>query len=128
MRSFCLILALVVLTGCQGDPGVPEPGLSFSQAQLAEAPVIIQRGERFYLRYRRALKDGGPNLLSVLCVKKTEDAGYYYFTIPVSHVEHGCLMERSLASDGLEDLARRGQIYWLDPDGTTHVIPVKPDA
>lgn len=125
MRSFYLILALVALTGCQG---LQKPGLSFSDARFAAGPLIVQRGERFYLQYRRELKYGRHSLSSVLYVKKTKDAGYYFFSVPISHVEWGCLVERPLAYDELEDFARHGQIYWLDPDGTKHVIPVKPDA
>gem|GEM_PF-6293607 len=45
-----------------------------------------------------------------------------------SHVEWGNLVERPLAYDDLEELARRGQIYWLDPDGTKHTIPVRREA
>src|SRR5207253_3252214 len=101
---------------------------SFSDARFAEGPVIIQRGEHFYLRYRRSLEDGRYPLLSVLYVKKTKVAGYYFFSVPISHVEWGSLVERPLAYDELEGFARHGQVYWLDPDGTKHPIPVKPDA
>lgn len=90
--------------------------------------MIIQRGEHFYLRYRRALENGRFPLLAVLYVKKTKEAGYYFFSEPISHFEWGNLVERPLAYDELEEFARRGQIYWLDPDGTKHPIPIRPDA
>ncbi len=125
MRALLVTLSLMVLTGCQSFRA---PGLSLKDARLAEGPVIIQRGEHFYLRYRRALEDGRFPLLSLLYVKKTKDAGYYFFSGRISHVEWGNLVERPLAYDGLEELARRGQIYWLDPDGTKHPIPVRPDG
>jgi hypothetical protein len=48
--------------------------------------------------------------------------------VRISHVEWGNLVERPLAYDGLEDHARRGQVYWLDPDGTKHPIQVRPEA
>ena len=114
----------MVLTGCQSL----QPGLSLKEARLAEGPVLIQRGEHFYLRYRRALKNGRFPLLSLLEVKKTKDAGYYFFSVPISHLEWGNLIERPLAYDNLEEFARRGRIYWLDPDGTKHPIPIRPDA
>ncbi len=121
------MLMLVVLTGCQS---FEKPGISYNQAGFAEKPVIIQRGEHFYLRYRRALLESrNPYpLLSVLYVKKAKGAGYYCFSIPISHVEWGCVVERPLAYDHFEDFARAGQIYWLDPDGTKHRIPVKPES
>ncbi len=113
----------MVLTGCQNTPG-----LSLSDARLAEGPVIVQRGGHYYLRYRRALEEGNPPLFAVLYVKKTTEAGYYFFSVPTSHREWGNLIERPLAYDGLEALARRGEVYWLDPDGTKHPIPVRPDT
>jgi hypothetical protein len=45
---------------------------------------------------------------------KTDDAGLYFFSRPVSHVDWGCREERPLAYDGFEELARGGKIYWLD--------------
>ncbi len=90
--------------------------------------MIIQRGEHFYLQYRRALEANHFVLLSVLYAKKTGVEGCYFFSAPISHVEWGNLVERPLAYDGFEDLARRGQVYWLDPDGTKHPIAVRPHA
>ena len=118
-RTLLLALSLLVLLGCRT---VQTPGLSLKDAGFAEGPVIIQRENHFYLRYRRALKDDRFPLLSVLHVRKTKDAGYYFFSIPISHVEWGNLIERPLAYDDLEEFARRGQIYWLDPDGTKHPL------
>lgn len=118
-----IIILLIALAGCQ----IFEPGLSLQDARMAEAPVIIQRGDHFYLHYRRALEDGRYPLLSLLHVKKTKEAAYYFFGTQISHVEWGGVVERPLAFDALEEFARRGQIYWLDPDGTTHPIPTRPD-
>jgi hypothetical protein len=125
MRALLITLALMVLTGCQS---FQKPGLSLKDAWLAEGPVIIQRGDHFYLRYRRALEDGRFPLLAVLYVKKTKEGGFYFFSGRISHVEWGNLVERPLAYDDLEEFARRGRIYWLDPDDTKHPIPVRPDA
>jgi hypothetical protein len=81
MRALFLTASLMVLMGCQSL----QPGLSLKEPRLAEGPVLIQRGEHFYLRYRRALNNGRFPLLSVLDVKKTKDAGYYFFSRPISH-------------------------------------------
>jgi hypothetical protein len=90
--------------------------------------VLIQRGQHFYLRYRRALEKDKYPLRLVLAVKKDADAGYYYFIGPISYPEWGNVVERPLAYDGFEAFAREGRVYWLDPDGTKHPIPVKHDA
>jgi hypothetical protein len=123
MRSLPLSLCLIFLVGCQDTPG-----MSLKNARLAEGPVILHRDGHYYLRYRRALEDGQYPLLALLHVRKTDDAGYYFFGVRISHVEWGNLIERPLAYDELEDLAARNQIYWLDPDGTKYPIPVRPDS
>ena len=125
MRGLLLAFSLALLSGCQT---LQTPGLSLNDARLAEGPVIIEREQHFYLRYRRALEDGRFPLRVVLHAKRTQNAGYYFFSCRISHVEWGNLVERPLAYDDLEEFARRGQIYWLDPDGTKHPIPVRPDA
>jgi len=113
---------MLILSGCHS---LPKPRLSLKEAHFAEGPIIIQRGERFYLRYRRALEGNRFPFLSLLYVHKTPDAGYYYFSVPISHVDWGNLVERPLAYDDLEEQARGGRIYWLDPDGAKHPIPIK---
>ena len=120
MRTLFLTLALIALTGCK-----TQPHISLKEAQFAVGPEIIQRGDHFYLRYRRALVSDRYPLRVVLDVKKTKDAGYYFFIGQISYPEWGNTIERPLAYDDLEDLARRGQIYWLDPDGTQHPLPVR---
>jgi hypothetical protein len=122
--QYALFLAVIfgVATGCRLGQ---KPGVSMKAARLAEGPIIIQRGDHFYLRYRRALEDGRYPLRSLLHARKTADAGYYFFGNPISHPEWGELVERPLAYDGLEELAQRRSIYWLDPDGTKHPIPVR---
>jgi hypothetical protein len=121
-----LLLAAGVLV--QGCDMLPSPGTPLRDAELAEGPVLLLRDGHYYLRYRRALPTNGPALALLLVAKKTPDAGYYYFSVAVSHTEWGNRFERPLAYDGLEDLARAGHIYWLDPDGTRHAVPVEPDG
>jgi hypothetical protein len=117
-----LAIVLVAAIGCQG------PGLSLADAHMAEGPVIVERGGHYYLRYRREVSDHGLNLLSLLYTRKTGDAAYYFFSQPLEHVEWGNTIEAPLAYDGFEDFARRGRVFWLDPDGTERPIPVRPDA
>ena len=125
MRPLFLTLTLAVVAGCQS---LETPGISLAAARFAEPPVIVQRGQHYYLRYRRAVDDDGLTLLSVLYARKADDAGFYFFSVPISHVEWGCLVERPLAYDRFVDFARRGRVYWLDPDGSRHQLQVRPDA
>ena len=64
MRTLLLILIAVTLSGCQS----PKPSLSLKEARFAEGPVLVQRGEHFYLRYRRALNGNRYPLRAVLIV------------------------------------------------------------
>jgi hypothetical protein len=123
MRALLLtIVVLFLVAGCQSKP---KPGLSLSDAKIAEGPVLIQRGDHFYLRYRRELEPNGLTLFALLCSKKSGDKVYYYFSTRISHPEWGNLVERPLAFDGYEEQARLGQVFWLDPDGKTHAIPIE---
>ena len=124
MRIPLLIVFCSLLSGCFA----PKPGLSLKNAHVVEGPVLIERSGHVYLRYRRGLNERGLTLLSLLYHKKTGDTAYYYFSIPISHVEWGNLIERPLAYDGTEEMARRARVFWLDPDGATHPIPLRKEA
>src|SRR2546423_10599319 len=118
-------MATIFLTGCES---VHSPGLSLKDAHVVEGPVLIERSGHIYLRYRRALDERGITLAAVLYHKRTKDAAYYFFSVPISHPEWGNLIERPLAYDGTEQLARKGKIFWLDPDGSAHPIRLKKAA
>jgi hypothetical protein len=122
MRLHILLLFCALLTGCFSPPS---PGLSLKNAHVLEGSVLIERSGHVYLRYRRGIEDRGFTLLSLLYHKKTRDSAFYYFSVPISHVEWGNLIERPLAYDGTEEMARRGRVFWLDPDGSTHSIPLR---
>ena len=122
MRSLSILIALFLLTACGS---MQRPFISLAQGEFEEGPMIVDRGGRYYLRYRRAIE---ADLIAVLYSKKTSDAGYYFFGPLVSSAEWGNLIERPLAFDGLEEHARAGRVYWLDPDGTTHPIPVRAEG
>lgn len=122
MRAFTVFVVCVLLGGCFAPPS---PGLSLKDARLVEGPVLVERSGHVYLRYRRGLEERGLTLLSALHHKKTADATYYFFSLPMSHPEWGNLIERPLAFDKTEEFARQGRVFWLDPDGTTHPIALK---
>ena len=92
---------------------------------FAEGPIVVQRGNRFYLRYRKALNEDRFGLASPLVAKRTATGGYFYFARPISHPEWGNLIEVPLAYYRFEDFARHERIFWLDPDGTTHALPIQ---
>jgi len=123
-RCFFLLVLVAAFAGCRTK--LP-PGLSLKDAGMAEGPVLIQRGDHFYLHYRRTVDPQGQNLQPLVGSKHKGDGVCYYFTIPTSATEWGNLVERPLAYDGYEEFARQGKVFWLDPDGTAHPIPVQKD-
>ncbi len=123
MRTTLLLASLSFLVA--GCLSAQRPDIPLDQAGFAERPVLIERSGHVYLRYRMALDEKGITLRRVLYHKKTEDAAYYFFSVPISHAEWGQRVERPLAYDKTEDLARRKRVFWLDPDGTSHPIPMK---
>ena len=120
-----ILIACLAADAPGGCAGAVSPGISYADARFAEEPVLIERDGHVYLRYRRAIEKNQMNLLSVLYHKKEGDAFFYFFSVPISHVEWGQTIERPLAYDEAEELARCGRVFWLDPDGTTHPIPIR---
>ncbi|MFD7712865.1 hypothetical protein [Streptomyces sp. NPDC059786] len=43
----------------------------------------------------------------------------------MSQPERGNVIERALAADELTDFARRGAVYWLNPDGTEIPLEIR---
>jgi hypothetical protein len=119
-RALIFGLSLLLLAGCRS----PKSLVSLKDGDLAEGPVIIQRGDHFYLHYRPSQKSLIVTL--VLEAKKTSDAGFYYFSIG-SKPGFDVAVEHPLASDGLEQLARGGQVFWLEPDGAKSKMPIQLD-
>jgi hypothetical protein len=116
MMKTTLPLMVVVLIPC-GCSTLPSPGVSLCDARFAEEPYIVKRGPRYYLHYRMALDDK-MNLRRVLIAKKNGNRGMYYLTGFISHPEWGGVVERPVAYDGFAEFAKKGAIFWLDPDGT----------
>ena len=121
MRTLAIVFITVSgVLGCTD----PKPGMSLSQVKFAEPPVVIQRGENFYLHCRRDMADKSMPLYIGVHRRKDADAAYFFFTFAVSSPEWGAVYEWPLVYE-YAPLARAGRVYWLDPDGTKHPIPVR---
>jgi hypothetical protein len=104
----------------------PKPGVALNEVPFEEGPYLLQRGEDFYLCYRLAAgPNERPNQRMVVDAKQTKDKAFYFFIGPVSFPERGNRIERPLASDGLAEFARRGAVYWLDPDGSEIPLQIR---
>lgn len=107
----------------------PRPGVALQEVEFAIQPHIVRRESGYFLRYQIAVqKEGTAPLRMVLCSKKGASKGYYYFSLPISHVEHGKIVERPLAEDQLTGFADQRAVYWLDPDGSETAIQIKDAA
>lgn len=105
------------------------PGVALQDVLVDEGPYIVQRGENFYLHYRLAAgPDERPALRMVVGAEKTKDKAFYFFIGPISYPERGNTIERPLATDGLTDFARRGAVYWLNPDGSKIPLDIRREA
>lgn len=107
--------------------GPPPARVSLADARLAEGPVLVRGPDGHVLRYRFPQPAEGPGGFAASAfVRRAPDTTYYYFAgaLQSTVLERGRLVERRLADDGVEEQARRGRVFWLDPDGTTHAIPV----
>lgn len=103
-----------------------KPGVVLQDVLVDEGPYIVQRGENFYLRYRLvAGPNDRPTLRMMVGADKTKDKAFYFFTGPTSFPELGNTIERPLGSDGLTDFARRGAVYWLNPDGSEIPLDIR---
>jgi len=122
IRAIIGIFLAALLGGCVSEPSA---GISLKDAHVVEGPVLLERSGHVYLRYRRALEQKGITLATLVYHKKTKAGVVYYFSVPISHPEWGNLVERPLAYDRTEELARNGKVFWLDPDGTMHPIPLE---
>jgi hypothetical protein len=103
-----------------------KPGVALQDVRFEEGPYILQRGGNFYLRYRLAAgPDDQPELRMVVGARKTKVKAYYFFIGPISGPERGNVIEMPLAFDGLAEFARRGAVYWLNPDGSEILLEIK---
>jgi hypothetical protein len=123
MRIPVLMLFCALLSGCVFPK--PGPGLSLNAANVVEGPVLIERSGHVYLRYRRGIAKRGFTPLACVFHKETRDSFFFYFSVPVSHTEWGNLIELPLGYYEREEMARNGRVFWLDPDGSTHTIPLR---
>ena len=120
-RLFPLIAfaCAVFLSACST---LPTPGHAYDAKVFAVEPVIVQRGERLYLRYRMSLANHPLRMYVV--VKKEEAKAVAYFTAFVSWPEYGALEEIPLAPSQVEAFAKSGQFFWRDPDGAERALKI----
>jgi hypothetical protein len=103
-----------------------KPGVALDDVRFAEGPHIVKRGTDYYLRYRIALgSSGNTPMRLVVDASKGNNRGYYFFIAPATLPERSNVVERSLAADGLSEYARRGAVYWLNPDGSEVLLEIK---
>lgn len=127
------VLAMASL-GCASSPGVSLADARRGNAatHLVEGPVLARRADGYVLRYRFAPSppDAAPAFAMSVAARRDAGAGYYFFVgvVQSTVLERGRVVERRLANDGLEELARAGRVRWLDPDGATHAIPIVGEA
>ncbi|MBN4071847.1 hypothetical protein JYT83_00360 [bacterium AH-315-F18] len=126
MRAPCaiVVLALVVflIAGCFTFQG---PQVSMGDARFAAPPVVVFRDGDYFLRYRMATMTGKPEPSGlVLSSRKESGKAFYFFLGPIRKYERGQTIERNLDTDGFDHFARNNSVFWLDPDGTEHHLPV----
>lgn len=85
----------------------------------------MKRMNQYFLRYQIDIGEGPEKPLKMLLGSRDNGKrGYYYFTIPISHLENGHLVERNIRDDGLEAFIQGEGIFWLDPDGSESRLDV----
>jgi len=120
MKHFALVLAIAIIALGSACSTMPSPGRAYDSRLFAIEPIIVQRGERLYLRYRMSLEKNP--LRIYVFVKKEDTKGVAYFTMPVSWPEYGALQEIPLLPNQVEEFARNGRFFWRDPDGTERAL------
>lgn len=121
-KIFFTFICFLIMGGCTMKP---DPGVAFQDVPFAVKPHIVKRGDYYYLRYQIAIEPGSLNLRRVLYSKRSDSKGYYYFSIPISHAEHGNVVERPLEDDQFTEFAKRKAVYWLNPDGSEIPLEIK---
>lgn len=117
--SLAVLLFAVLLAGCST---LPTP-TTIPPSAFDEAPVIIQRGDRYYIRFRLSPEKMGVRSYPV--VQKEKDKGYIYFSHPVSFPEWGQLQEIALRPHDVEDFVRSGRFYLRDADGKDYKLIIR---
>ena len=123
MKIVTAILAFTYVALVTACSSLPPPGRAYAPELFASEPVLIQRGEQFFLRYRMAVERGLAPVRSLVVVKKEEEKGVAYLTAPISSTEYGQMVELPLAYYGVTEFARSGRFFWRNPDGTE--IPLR---
>jgi hypothetical protein len=122
MKHFLFLIILAIGALVSGCSSVPPPGRPYDPKLFAVEPIVIQRGERLYLRYRMSLENHPLRMYVV--IKKEEMKGVAYFMTPVSWPEYGALEEIPLYPNEVEEFAKSGLFFWRDPDGSERPLKI----
>ncbi len=120
MNRFVFLCAGAALLWC-GCSTIPVPSRAYEANLFAVAPVIVQRGANYYLRYRMAGVGSPPRMIVHVHAEQTKAVAY--FTAPVSWPEWGATIELPLAAYRATEFARDGRLVWRNPDGTE--LPIR---
>ena len=117
MKYFLLILISIIIS-CKVTY---EPGKSLSEIQFDIYPCITKINNKFYLIYqlKSSHKSSSAPLLSFLESRVISGKAYYFFTVPISHIDFGKKVERDIAIDNFVSYAENDEIYWLNKDKTS---------
>lgn len=96
---------------------LPKAGANLNEIDFVTPPYISKKGSSYFLCYQINAAVKSP-LVRVLRAHKSEEKAYYFFSIPISHVEQGKPVSRDLSTDGLVENAKKDNIYWLNRDGS----------
>jgi hypothetical protein len=112
-------LLSVALSGCRT---LPTP-ITVAPSAFDEAPIIIQRDDRYYVRYRLSPERMGVRSYPV--VQKENDKAFIYFSMPVSYPEWGQLQEIPLRPHDAEEFVKSGRFYLRDANGNDHKLEIR---
>jgi hypothetical protein len=120
------IVSLILLFLISGCAALKRPAIALKDASLIEKPVLVERGGYYYVRFRHQVLTNAFNPCRIVDVRTSRDAAYFFFVGKISMQEFGERKEFPVASygDSCVELARRSRVYWLDPDGTAHLLPL----
>ena len=96
---------------------VRQPGVDLDEVDFSVKPYIAQQRDKYFLCYQIA-KAEPPPLVSVLYTRKSGNKAYYFFSVPISHVEPGAMVKRDISLDDFISFAKSNNTYWLNKNGT----------
>lgn len=102
-----------------------QPGVALQKVNFKVMPHIVKKANAHVLCYQINIEEESQKPLRMLLGSSDNGKkGYYYFTVPISHLESGHLVEHDIQDDGLEAFVHGEGIFWLDPDGSESRLDV----